>query len=133
MRWSGWWRAGRPKRCGGGTPAYFLALAEAAEPQLHGRNQVAWSVRLEQEHDNLRAVLAWSRSAEDDEAIGLRLAGALSWFWMIHSHFSEGRIWLDAMLDRPNAAVPAAHAKALQAAGAMAVNQGEFARCDRTA
>jgi tetratricopeptide (TPR) repeat protein len=108
--------------------AYFLALAEAPEPQLAGRNQVAWSARLELEHDNLRAVLAWSRSAEDDAAIGMRLAGALEWFWMIHSHFSEGRIWLDDMLDRPNAAVPAAHAKALQAAGAMAANQGEFAR-----
>jgi predicted ATPase/DNA-binding XRE family transcriptional regulator len=108
--------------------AYFLALAEMAEPQLSGRNQVAWSARLEQEHDNLRAVFAWSRSAEDDAAIGKRLAGALSWFWMIHSHFSEARIWLDDMLERPNAAGIAAHAKALQAAGAMAVNQGEVAR-----
>jgi predicted ATPase len=108
--------------------AYFLALAEMAEPHLSGRNQVAWSARLEQEHYNLRAVFAWSRSAEDDAAIGMRLAGALYWFWMIHSHFSEARIWLDDMLDRPNAAVPAAYAKALLAAGAMAVNQGEVAR-----
>jgi predicted ATPase/transcriptional regulator with XRE-family HTH domain len=107
---------------------YFLALAEMAEPHLSGRNQVIWSARLEQEHDNLRAVFAWSRSVEDDAATGMHLAGALYWFWMIHSHFSEARIWLDDMLDMPNTAVPAAHAKALQAAGAMAANQGEVAR-----
>ena len=65
---------------------------------------------------------------EDDAATGMRLAGALYWFWMIHSHFSEAHIWLDAMLNISNAAVPAANAKTLLAAGAMAVNQGEVAR-----
>lgn len=108
--------------------SYFLALAEMADPQLSGRNQVAWSTRLEREHDNLRAVFAWSRGMEDDAATGMRLAGALYWFWMIHSHFSEAHIWLDAMLNISNAAVPAANAKTLLAAGAMAVNQGEVAR-----
>jgi tetratricopeptide (TPR) repeat protein len=107
---------------------YFLALAEAAEPQLYGRDQVAWIDRLELEHDNLRAVLAWSRSAENDAGIGLHLVGTLAWFWQLHSHFSEGRMWFDAMLDRPNVAVPAVRAKALQVAGALAVGQGEFAR-----
>src|SRR6185503_18070983 len=74
------------------------------------------------------AVLAWSRSVEDDQAIGLRLAGALYWFWMIHSHFSEGHKWLAAMLNRPNPVMPAARAKALRAAGGLVENQGEFAR-----
>ncbi|MCR6679266.1 hypothetical protein NVV43_27760, partial [Escherichia marmotae] len=68
------------------------------------------------------------RSAEDDEAIGLRLAGALFWFWQLHSHFIEGRMWFDAMLDRRKGAAPAVRAKALQVAGALAVSQGEFAR-----
>jgi non-specific serine/threonine protein kinase len=107
---------------------YFLALAEASEPHLSGREQVAWIDQLEAEHDNLRAVLAWSRSAQDDEAIGLRLAAALSWFWQLHSHFSEVRMWFDTMLDRPNVAAPAVRAKALRVAGMLAVSQGEFAR-----
>jgi predicted ATPase/class 3 adenylate cyclase len=108
--------------------AYFLTVAEAAEPHLHDRDQVAWGKRLEQEQDNLRAVLAWSHSGKDDEAIGLRLAVALSWFWHIHGHHTEGRVWLDAMLDRHNVAVPAVRAKALQMAGSMMQSLGEFAR-----
>jgi predicted ATPase/DNA-binding XRE family transcriptional regulator len=107
---------------------HFLALAAAAEPHLHGRDQVAWVERLELEHDNLRAVLAWSQSGPDDQAIGVRLAGALVWFWMIHGHHHEGCMWFDAMLNRPNVAVPA-RAKALRAAvAALVESQGDVAR-----
>jgi len=107
---------------------YFLSMAEAAEPHLRGSDQVAWAGRLELEHDNLRAVLAWSRGIEDAEAIGLRLAGAVYWFWLIHGHFSEGGMWLDAMLKQPTTTAPTARAKALFAAGVLAADRGEFAR-----
>lgn len=41
------------------------------------------------ELDNLRAALAWSLEA--DRGLGLRLPGALGYYWLIQSHFSEGR------------------------------------------
>ncbi len=49
--------------------AYFLAVAEEAEPQLTGPEQQAWLDRLEKEHDNLRSALTWS-SAEGGDGAG---------------------------------------------------------------
>jgi non-specific serine/threonine protein kinase len=39
--------------------AYYLALAEEANSQLHGCEQKGWRNQLEHEHDNLRAALNW--------------------------------------------------------------------------
>ena len=39
--------------------AYYLALAEEAEPHLKGAEQIRWFARLEQERANLRAALSW--------------------------------------------------------------------------
>jgi predicted ATPase len=39
--------------------AYYLALAETAEPALRSAQQVAWLQRLDQETGNLRATLSW--------------------------------------------------------------------------
>jgi len=105
--------------------AYYLALAERAEPELLGAGQTAWLARLEQEHDNLRAALRWYLSAEDAER-GLRLGGALWRFWYVHSYFTEGRDWLTQLLAlSPAAAAGAARAKALNGAGNLAYNQGD--------
>lgn len=107
---------------------YYLSLAEAAEPHiLHGPDQLLWSERLEAEHDNLRAVLTWSCTTQGMEESGLRLAGALSWFWVVHSHFSEGHRWLTALLARLNRAAPAVRAKVLHVAGLLAENFDGFA------
>ena len=38
---------------------YYLALTERAEPELTGTGQLHWLDRLEREHDNLCAALAW--------------------------------------------------------------------------
>ena len=105
---------------------YYLALAEAAEPELKGAWQVAWLERFEQEHDNLRAAISWSleRSNLQDAA---RLGWALWLFWWIRGHFAEGRRPMDqALLGEGNAAMPAsARAQALYVAGTMACGQGD--------
>jgi tetratricopeptide (TPR) repeat protein len=80
---------------------------------------VAWLARLEVEHDNLRAALAWA----DDQSQGdtlLRLAGELARFWRFHWHRSEGERWLDRALARGDGAPTAWRAKALLGAGIMA-------------
>jgi predicted ATPase/class 3 adenylate cyclase/Tfp pilus assembly protein PilF len=106
--------------------AWYLALAERAEPELIGANQTTWLDRLELEHDNLRAALAWA-VASGDGGSGLRLASALGRFWYVRCYFTEGRGWFDALLDTRIEVPVTVRAKALNAAGGLAVfGQGDY-------
>jgi len=107
--------------------AYYLVLAEQADQGLHGPQQAAWTARLEREHDNLRAALAWSQGTAGSAEVGLRLVGALTWFWRIRYYQSEGRRWSQSALALPNAAQhPAARAKVLNGAGYLTAEQGDL-------
>jgi non-specific serine/threonine protein kinase len=105
--------------------AYFLALAERAEPHLHGPWQVELLDRLEAELPNLRAALDWLRKQGRVEE-GLRLAGAPGPFWWRRGSVSEGRAWLEAFLTQPAAggATPG-RVRALNAAGELAAWQND--------
>ena len=45
--------------------AYFVALAEEAEPELARGDQPLWFARLEDEYDNVRAALAFAFETKD--------------------------------------------------------------------
>ncbi len=116
--------------------AYYLALGQAAEPELRGPRQVAWMARLELEHNNLRAVLAWSQSAAASDGrageLGARLAVAVWEFWSRRAPLSEGWRWLagalsQLALDAPEPEVRRLRAKALSAAGNLAMYRGDGA------
>ena len=77
---------------------YFLNFSEAAEPKLRGPQQAIWLNRMEKEHDNLRAALAWLMEQGEAEKAA-RLGAALWWFWYSRGYLAEGRKWLDAILD----------------------------------
>jgi predicted ATPase/transcriptional regulator with XRE-family HTH domain len=104
---------------------WYLALAEQAEPELKGPLQTAWLDRLEREHDNLRAALAWSEADAAAET-GLRLIGALWRFWVIRGYITEGRARAKRVLDAGAAAAPGLRAKALNAAGILARHGGDM-------
>jgi predicted ATPase/DNA-binding CsgD family transcriptional regulator len=107
---------------------HCLAFAEAVEPKLRGRDQGAQLALLETEHDNLRAALTWSLEEADRAEYGLRLAGALHWFWFLHDHYREGRQWLEAALARPPTGERTqARVKALAGAGLLAIHQNDYA------
>jgi predicted ATPase/DNA-binding CsgD family transcriptional regulator len=79
---------------------HYLALAEAAEPELLGPDEDRWRARLTAEQDNLRAALAWSRDQGEAEALA-RMVTALVGFWAIPTlRLTEMRRWLDAAADR---------------------------------
>jgi predicted ATPase/DNA-binding CsgD family transcriptional regulator len=106
---------------------HYLALAEAAEPALWGSDAVAWLNRLEIEHDNLRAALRWATGRGEAE-IALRLGAALSRFWQVHAHLSEGLKWLESALAWTGGASTATRARALDAAGHLARDRADYDR-----
>ena len=105
---------------------YFVGLAEEAEPHLWGPNQADWGMRLEADHANLLAALAWLHERPERASQDLRLAASLGRFWTIRGYLSLGRQALERALasagaeeDRP------ARARALMAAGALAIYQSD--------
>jgi tetratricopeptide (TPR) repeat protein len=101
----------------------FLALAEEAEPHLR-RDSIDWLDRLGKEHDNVRAALGRLETAGESELV-LRLAGAVSRFWYLKSHLTEGQRGLEAAIRADQRPTPA-RAKALNAAAVMALNLGDI-------
>jgi predicted ATPase/DNA-binding XRE family transcriptional regulator len=107
--------------------AYYVYLAEQAEPALQGRDQGVWYPRLEREHDNVRAALSWLLEVGDVES-ALRLAGAVWRFWQRHGDIREGRRWLEEGLTRGDQVSAEVQAKALWGASWLAYYQGDYAR-----
>jgi tetratricopeptide (TPR) repeat protein len=119
--------AGEAERLRGQHYDWCLALAEQAQQELFGPEQRMWLDRLEAEHENLRAALAWSEAQERGTA-GLRLAAALWRFWSVRGYLAEGCERLRSALLRPGALAPTVErATALDGAGLLAMNRGDFA------
>jgi predicted ATPase/transcriptional regulator with XRE-family HTH domain len=112
---------------------YYLAFAERAETALRGPAQRTWLARLDVEHENLRAALAWARAVGNVE-VGLRLATAMWRFWHVRGYLTEGRRWLEAFLtlaDRPSSGRDedkSLRARALHGAGVLAYAQDDYGR-----
>jgi predicted ATPase/transcriptional regulator with XRE-family HTH domain len=97
---------------------WCLKLARLAEPELLRSGQADWIERLEQEHNNVRSALQWTRE-RDDNAFGLQLAGSLWQFWHRNGHLREGRDWLVHFLARASDAPIGARALALRGASGL--------------
>ena len=106
--------------------ACYLALAEEAAPELIGPQQRIWLGYLAREHDNLRAALTWAR--ERGGEAGPRLAGALINFWWMNGHWSEGRLWAEALAANAGPVPDGVRATALHGAAVLAEAQGDFMR-----
>jgi predicted ATPase/DNA-binding CsgD family transcriptional regulator len=84
---------------------HYLRLAEAAEPELMGRDADRWRAQLTDELDNLRAALAWSRDQSEIDALA-RMVAALAWFWAIPGRITEFQMWVEAATEQA-AEIPA--------------------------
>jgi len=104
---------------------YFLALAEEANAELRGPDQLEWLRRLEADHDNMRTALAWALRNEQAE-LTLGLEGALWWFWFVRGHYSEGRRWLEGALAMDGRGSRESRAMVLAGVGALALEQNDL-------
>lgn len=108
--------------------AYFLALAERAEPELVGPAQREWLDRLAGDHANMRSAMTWL-SERGATSAALRLAAACSWFWWYRGHYAEGKARLEALLALPDATSDdRAWAAAMSGLGQLTRAQGDNAR-----
>ena len=73
--------AGEGDRVARGHAEWCVRLAETAEPQLNGSQQLGWFARLSVELDNLRAAWHWLLD-RGEAALALRLLGSLG-FWLL--------------------------------------------------
>lgn len=106
--------------------AWYLDLVESAQIAMDRADQGVWLTRLDTEHDNSRAALRWLRDqghAQD----GLRLAVALSPFWLRRGHLAEGRAHLQSLLELPGQVISTPwRAAALSALADLALAQSDY-------
>jgi predicted ATPase/DNA-binding SARP family transcriptional activator len=91
---------------------FLCELAERADRELRGRDQLAWIARVDAEHDNFRAALRWALDA-GEASLAVRLANRLSWYWAVRGFRAESHRWVSAALALPGEVDPAERADAL--------------------
>jgi predicted ATPase len=115
---------------------YYLSLAESAAEAFTARQKDQFQRWPDADRENLHAALDWAVRAQEAQ-IGLRLGGALWWFWTMRGHVAEGRERLTNVLaldDRapeqtPERATSRARAEACAGLLALAQRDHAAARC----
>lgn len=106
---------------------YFTTLAERAAPQLKGSQQAEILSVLAAVYPDLQCALDHA-ARTNQTGYGLRLAGALYWFWYVRGFFEEGLSWLKQFLETTEAQphmMTSARALALLAAGGLSRERGQ--------
>ena len=105
---------------------HVLEIAEEASAAIYaGDNAESSYARLEQEHDNLRAALAWAAGAGELD-LEVRLAMAARWFWVVRGYLTEGRGYFDRLLLRTVDADKPLRARVVLNAGTFPFRLGDL-------
>jgi non-specific serine/threonine protein kinase len=117
--------------------AYNLELVEKAERELAGAAQKDWLTKLENDYDNIRAVLAWTIVNPADYQrieMALRISSALWLFWSVRGYLGEAQHWLETALEAINSPHHMGYVsiniqiKAFNAAGIIFYKQGNYSK-----
>jgi predicted ATPase len=105
---------------------YYAGILNEASFRIQSREATAWLNRLEREHDNIQATLAWSITTPDGRALALSILAILTWFWYRRGFFGEGRVWTERILAASGADPDPARAAAFQMNSRMAMWRGDL-------
>ncbi len=112
------WRSKHLKWC--------MTLVDEADKHLLGAEAGTWLNRLQAEHDNLRAALAWCRQTRD-AAAALHVSGILGRFWLARGYVSEGRGHCESALEMADVETPPeARMNVLNALGNLAYMECDY-------
>jgi tetratricopeptide (TPR) repeat protein len=112
--------------------AYYLAFATRARKQIEGPDRRSAHLAIHRDLDNLRAALRWLERSGDVESTYC-LANELARFWIDLGYISEGRRWLERVIEIPGDITADARAAALYWAAGFAHLQGDRRRAGELA
>lgn len=104
--------------------AYFLSLAEHAEPQLQGAQPAECLSRMQTEYDNLCAALRWALA--NDPVTAARMAAAMRDFWVLRGPATDGLGILKEILEASECVGWTVRCKLLSTTGNLARFQGDY-------
>ncbi|MBK6337020.1 MAG: tetratricopeptide repeat protein [Betaproteobacteria bacterium] len=112
--------------------AFYLAFAEAAQPELAGPEQGRWMARLDVDHENLLAAHAAADRAAGGAELGLRLVRALRRYWIHRGLGALGyRLTVEALARAGGPGHDLARYRGLFGAGQFAHSMGRYADAQR--
>ncbi|MFD3647046.1 ATP-binding protein [Streptomyces cyaneofuscatus] len=103
---------------------WFLGLATWCELDWFSPRQAEVAARIDAELPNLRRAMECSMESPDEVHLAHHLAGSLWFYWAGCGRLSEGRYWLDHVLEEPTP-YDASRLKVLWVLGYVAVLQGD--------
>lgn len=106
---------------------YLVELVGRAAPALWGAEGVLWLERLAAEGPNLEQALDFCQQTGEKE-LGLRLGSGLWRYWEIRGHAAEGLRRLEGLLGLGGEVADGVLGSALNAAGNLARDVGEYGR-----
>ncbi|HEY7034069.1 MAG TPA: tetratricopeptide repeat protein [Thermomicrobiales bacterium] len=108
------------RRLAGWCSGQMEGIEEAYFTTMQGR----WMDRMGNEHDNVRAAMAWAID-RGDAATAQTLIGRLLWFWVPFGYLSEGRSWGERALALGRASPTPERAMTLATTGTVVWRQGD--------
>jgi tetratricopeptide (TPR) repeat protein len=104
--------------------AWCAQLVERAAKSADGPEQHAWRSWLDREHDGLSSTLEWALENGEVDLAG-RMSAGLWKYWIVRGRLSEGRAWLDGVLDAGDDLPAETLAAVCNGSGALATLQGD--------